>query len=209
MIFSICDDIITISTFKISREQAKVMNPKIFVGIAVAALTAILGGILLMGPTMIVESQDEAFYETQNAIQVEPLQVELDEISVIKISERSATIKIAFKISNPNPAAVIVQTMDYQLFETGFSEYEQMSGGQIGSRPEGMVEFGSNYYVLLGDNSIILKDTISLKNSGNTPELWANLEDGSSTWRVTGDVFYNLSSMTSGQENVLHFEFTK
>ena len=162
-----------------------------------------------MGPTMIVESQDEAFYETQNAIQVEPLQVELDEISVIKISERSATIKIAFKISNPNPAAVIVQTMDYQLFETGFSEYEQMSGGQIGSRPEGMVEFGSNYYVLLGDNSIILKDTISLKNSGNTPELWANLEDGSSTWRVTGDVFYNLSSMTSGQENVLHFEFTK
>ncbi|HJJ22199.1 MAG TPA: hypothetical protein OQH54_00560 [Nitrosopumilus sp.] len=185
------------------------MNPKIFVGIAIATFVAILGGILLMGPTMIVESQDETLYDTQNAIQVEPLQIELEDISVTKISQRSATIKIAFKISNPNSAAVIVQTMDYQLFETSFSESEQISGGEIGSRPEGMLEFGSNYYVLLGDNSIILKDTISLKNSGNTPELWTHLEDNSATWRITGDVFYNLSSMTSGQENELHFEFIK
>lgn len=104
---------------------------------------------------------------------------------------------------------MIVQTMDYQLFETGFSESEQISGGQIGHRAQGMVEFGSNYYTLLGENSIILRDSITLKNSGNTPELWSNLEDDSATWRVTGDVFFNLSSMTSGQENELHFEFTK
>ena len=185
------------------------MNPKIFVGVAVIALVAVLGGILLMGPTMVVESQNETPSETQNIVQVEPLQIELEDISITKISARSAAINIAFKISNPNPAAVIVQTMDYQLFETGYSESEQISGGEIGSRPTGMVEFGSNYYVLLGDNSIILKETISLKNSGNTPELWTALEDNTATWRVTGDVFYNLSSMTSGQENELHFEFTK
>jgi len=185
------------------------MNPKIFVGVAVAALVAILGGILLIGPTMVVESQNETPSETQNITQVDPITIELEDISITKISQRSASINIAFKISNPNPAAVIVQTMDYQLFETGYSESEQISGGEIGSRPTGMVEFGSNYYVLLGDNSIILKETISLKNSGNTPELWTALEDNTATWRVTGDVFYNLSSMTSGQENELHFEFTK
>ena len=185
------------------------MNPKIFVGVAVAALAAILGGILLLGPTMVVGSQNESPSETQNIIQVDPLKIELKDISVIKISERTATINVAFKISNPNSAAVIVQTMDYQLFETGYSESEQIAGGEIGSRPTGMVEFGSNYYVLLGENSIILKETISLKNSGNTPELWTALEDNTATWRVTGDVFYNLSSMTSGQENELHFEFTK
>jgi LEA14-like dessication related protein len=185
------------------------MNPKIFVGIAVAALVAILGGILLMGPTMVVESQNETSSETQSITKVEPLQIELEDISVTKISARSAAINIAFKISNPNPTAVIVQTMDYQLFETGYSDSEQISGGEIGSRPTGMVEFGSNYYVLLGENSITLKETIALKNSGNTPELWTSLEDNTATWRVTGDVFYNLSSMTSGQENELHFEFTK
>jgi hypothetical protein len=184
------------------------MNPKIFVGVAIAVMIAVLGGILSMGPSMNIE-QDTTVNETEIAPQVKPLEIELDDISVTKISERAATIKIAFKISNPNERSMIVQTMDYQLFETGYSESEQISGGQIGSRPEGMVEFGSNYYTLLGENSIILKDTISLKNTGNTPELWAALEDNTATWRVSGDVFYNLSSMTSGQENELHFDFSQ
>jgi len=185
------------------------MNPKIFVGVAIAVMIAVLGGILLMGPSMGGIEQDGTVNETEIAPQVKPLEIELDDISVTKISERAATIKIAFKISNPNERSMIVQTMDYQLFETGYSDSEQISGGQIGSRPEGMVEFGSNYYTLLGENSIVLKDAISLKNSGNTPELWEALEEDTATWRVSGDVFYNLSSMTSGQENELHFDFTQ
>ena len=184
------------------------MNPKIFVGAAVAILAVILGGILLVGPSMKIGSPNET-NEVQSVPQAKPLQVELDDISVTKISNRAATIQIAFKIINPNERSMIVQTMDYQLFETGYSESEQISGGQIGNRPEGMVEFGSNYYTLLGENSILLKDTITLRNSGNTPELWDALESNTATWKVTGDVFYNLSSMTSGQENELHFEFTK
>ena len=185
------------------------MNRKIFLGVAVVAIMSILGGILWVGPTMVIAPQGEIPAENQSITQVEPLQIELVDISVTEISPRAAIIKIAFKISNPNPDSVIVQTLDYQLFETGYSDSEQISGGEIGSRPTGMVEFGSNYYVLLCDNSILLKDTIDIKNSGNTPELWTDLEDNTSTWRVTGDLFYNLSSMTSGQENELHFEFTK
>ena len=186
------------------------MNRKIFLGVAVAVLIVILGAIGSgVGSIKITESQDEDISETQSTPQIKPLQIELDDISVTQISERAATIKIAFNIINPNSKSFIVQTLDYQLFETGYSETEQISGGEIGSRPTGMVEFGSNYYVLLGDNSIILKDTIHIKNSGNTPELWTDLKDNTSTWHVTGDVFYNLSSMTSGQENELHFDFTR
>jgi len=183
------------------------MNPKIFVGVAVAGLAMILGGILLVGPTTVIPSQEDTM--VQGSIETKPLQIELEDIIVEKISERNAEINIAFKVSNPNPRAVIVQMMDYQLFETNYSESEQISGGGIGSRPEGMVEFGSNYYTLLGENSIILKDTITLKGSENTPELWAILKDDIQSWKVSGDLFYNLSSMTSGQENTLHFEFAK
>ncbi|MCV0430873.1 hypothetical protein [Nitrosopumilus sp.] len=183
------------------------MNPKIFVGAAVAALAVILGGILLIGPTMIVPTSENA--NNQNIPQAKPLQIELEDISIAKISERSVTIDVAFKLSNPNPRAMIVQTMDYQLFETNYSETEQITGGQIGSRPEGMVEFGSNYYTLLGENSIILRDSQTLKNTGTTADLWQAFEEDTASWRVSGDVFFNLSSMTSGQENELHFEFTK
>ena len=183
------------------------MNPKIFVGIAIVTLAVILGGILLVGPTNTIPSQDNP--GIQGNPEAKAIQIELDNISVERVSERTATIDIAFKISNPNTRAVIVQTMDYQLFETNYSDSEQITGGEIGSRPTGMVEFGSNYYTLLGENSIILKETIELKGSENTSELWKVLRSDNPSWRVTGDVFYNLSSMTSGQENVLHFEFTK
>ena len=184
------------------------MNPKIFVGVAVAALAAILGGILLVGPSIEIVAP-ESSSEAPSVIQTKPLEIELGDIEVTKISERNATIEISFEISNPNQRSMIVQVMDYQLFETGYSESEQIAGGQIGTRAEGMVEFGNNFFTLLGENSILLKDTVNLKNTGNTPELWSSLEDGTSTWKVSGSVFYNLSSMTSGQENELHFEFTK
>ena len=182
------------------------MNPKVFVIIAIGILAVMLGGILIVGPTIVVGSQENDS-QFSNVQYTKPIEIELSEITVEKITERNASIKIAFKISNPNPRAVIVQTMDYQLYETNYSEFEQIAGGEIGSRPTGMVEFGSNYYTLLGNNSILLKDTIALKGSENTPELWNILRSDNPTWRVSGDVFYNLSSMTSGQENELHFEF--
>ena len=189
------------------------MNPKVFVFAAVLAIIGILGAIVLVGPDMQAPGQGNN-NSVENAPTIELLEVELADLSVTKINERSATIEIAFEIFNPNPRAVIVQTMDYNLFETGFSSYEQLAGGTIGSRPEGMVEFGSNYYTLLGENSIVLKKKMVIKNTASSNELWDSLkseyengESGSAKWWVYGTVYFNLSSMTSGQENTVPFEF--
>ena len=189
------------------------MNPKVFVFAAVLGIIGILGAIVLVGPDMQAPGQGNN-NSVENAPTIELLEVELADLSVTKINERSATIEIAFEIFNPNPRAVIVQTMDYNLFETGFSSYEQLAGGTIGSRPEGMVEFGSNYYTLLGDNSIVLKKKMVIKNTASSSELWDSLqseyefgESGSAKWWVYGTVYFNLSSMTSGQENTVPFEF--
>ena len=189
------------------------MNPKVFVFAAVLGIIGILGAIVLVGPDMQAPGQGNN-NSVENAPTIELLDVELADLSVTKINERSATIEIAFEIFNPNPRAVIVQTMDYNLFETGFSSYEQLAGGTIGSRPEGMVEFGSNYYTLLGENSIVLKKKMVIKNTASSSELWDSLkseyengESGSAKWWVYGTVYFNLSSMTSGQENTVPFEF--
>ena len=117
------------------------MNPKIFVFAAVLVIDGILGTIVILGPDMQAPNQGNNV-STENAPTIKLVTVDLEDIAVTTINERSATIKVEFKISNPNPRAVIVQTMDFNLFETGFSNYEQLAGGTIGSRPEGMVEFG-------------------------------------------------------------------
>ena len=174
------------------------MNPKVFVFAAVLGIIGILGAIVLVGPDMQAPGQGNN-NSVENAPTIELLEVELADLSVTKINERSATIEIAFEIFNPNPRAVIVQTMDYNLFETGFSSYEQLAGGTIGSRPEGMVEFGSNYYTLLGENSIVLKKKMVIKNTASSSELWDSLkseyengESGSAKWWVYGTVYFNL-----------------
>lgn len=186
------------------------MNPRIFVGAAAAAMAAIIVSILVAGPAIVADIPgQQATDGDMNTAQILPLQISLDEIEVKKISERSATIEVSFILHNPNARSVIVQTLDYQLFERGeYDETGAIAGGQIGSRPQGLVEFGSNYYTLLAGNSITLRDTSTISNPGD-PEFWDTLKDGTAIWHVSGDVFYNLSSMTSGQENELHFEFTR
>lgn len=182
------------------------MNPKIFVIAAIAGLVAVIGGIFLSGSTLenLASPQPERVVAT-----IKPVDIELDDISVLNISESAATLELKFKLTNPNPTSIIVQVMDYQLFETDFSEDKPIAGGQIGSRPKGMVEFGSNYYAILSGAEIVLRDKVELKNNGSIPELWSAIEDNTAKWRVTGDVFFNLSSMTSGHENEIHFEFTR
>ena len=177
-------------------------------------MVAIIIGILATGPAMVADNvpgmQGGGGDGSSSPAQILPLQASLEDIAVEKITDRAATIEISFSVYNPNQRSVIVQTLDYRLFETSHTggDVIPVSGGQIGTRPEGMVEFGSNYYTLLAGGTITLRDTVSLSNQGS-PGLWEALQDGTASWRVTGDVFYNLSSMTSGQENELSFEFVR
>jgi len=181
------------------------LNPKIFVVAAIAIMVGILGVIFMMTSTS--DTLDEgSTQELQN--QVKPITIELVEVSILQVSERAAVLEIKFKLSNPNSRSVIAQLLQYSLYASDDSEEYKITSGQIGSRSEGMVD-GSNYYTLLSNNSIVLKDKIVLDYPGNSPELMSILESSNQSWRTEGDVIFNLSSMTSGQENEVHFESRK
>ena len=182
------------------------MNPKIFVGAAVAAFVAILGIVAFSGQSIIDDVSEGGFLKSPDEVPTEilPLEVELTEISIIEVNERAATIKIEFTVTNPNFKSILLQLLKYQLFESG----ERIHAGEIGDRPDGFV-IGSNYFTVLSDQPTILSDKITIKNTGNTPELWNMLEKNSASWSVSGEAFYNLSSMTTGGENIITFEFTQ
>ena len=181
------------------------MNPKIFVVLAIAVLVGILGVILMTTSTSDTSDEGSA-QEISN--QVEPIAIELEDVSILQVSDRAAIIEIQFNLYNPNSRSVIAQLLQYSLYASSDSGEYKITSGQIGSRPEGMVD-GSNYYTLLSKNSVVLKDKIVLDFPGNSPELMSILESSNPSWRVEGDVFFNLSSMTSGQENEIHFESRK
>lgn len=180
------------------------LNPKIFVVAAIIIMAGIIGVIFLMTSTSDTSEEGSA-QELPN--QVEPITINLDEVSILEVTDRVAVLEIQFKLDNPNSRSVIAQLLQYSLYASEDSEELKIASGQIGSRPEGMVD-GSNYYTLLSNNFVVLKDKIILESPGNYPELMSLLESNNQIWRAEGDVIFNLSSMTSGQENEIHFEST-
>ena len=180
------------------------LNSKIYVVVAFAVMVGILGVIYLITAT-----SDSADGGTSQELlnPVESITIKLEEVSILQVTGRAAVLEIQFKLDNPNTRSVIAQLLQYSLYASDGSEEIKIASGQIGSRPEGMVD-GSNYYTLLSNNSVVLKDKITLEFPGNDPQLMSLLESSNQNWRVEGNVIFNLSSMTSGQENEVHFEST-
>ncbi len=182
------------------------MNPKIFVGVVVAGFAIVIGIIGFSGQSFISDVSDEGIFSgsSDSSKQVLPIIVELEDLLIEEVTEKHAIMKIKFLVSNPNQKSVILPFIKYQIFEDDL----RVHAGEIGERGGGFV-IGSNYITILSESSTIVSDEIVLRNSGNTPEFWSDLTEGNVNWKITGEAFFNLSSMTTGGENEISFEFTK
>ena len=196
-----------ISTFKKRIQEFKPLNSKIFVGAAAGGLAIVLAVIAFSG-TLISDVSDGVFSPFQEP-EVLPLEIEFHNLSVLEISERQATLDIEFIVSNPNFKSVMLQRLKYTVFH----DDTRIVAGEVGSSPTGFVDT-SNYFLILNERPVTLGEKFIVKNTGDA-ELWEKLEMSLAegkialNWRITVDAFSNLSSLTSGQENIASFEFTK
>ena len=143
--------------------QYFLLNPKIFVGAAVGVFAIIIGAVAFSGSSIISDVSDSGiFFPSGEQAQrdVLPLEIELEDLSIIEVTDIDATLEIVFKVRNPNDKSVILQLVKYDIYESGI----KLKTGQIGERAEGMVT-GSNYFTILNEQPTILRDKITLKNS--------------------------------------------
>ena len=178
------------------------MNPRIFVGAAAGALAVILVVFTLTG-TSIVSDVEGGFFAPSTQ-EVLPLEIELFDFSVLEITEKQATLEIKFKVSNPNFKSVMLQHIKYSVYHDDV----RITAGELGSSPEGFLS-SPNYFIILNERPSIIGEKFTIMNTGNTPELWEVLTKNELNWRVSGEAFFNLSSITAGQENILKFDFSK
>jgi hypothetical protein len=180
------------------------MNPKIFVGVAVALFVVILAVVGFSGQSIISDIEEEILFNPEKeSIQVLPITIELDDFSVLELREEFAAFEIKFKVSNPNYKSVLLQHLKYQIYDNDF----RVHVGTIGEQPEGFV-MSSNFFIILNERPTILSDKITIKNDGNSPEFWSSLKSETNNWKIKGEAFFNLSSITTGGENEITFEFT-
>ena len=182
------------------------MNPRIPVIGVVGAFAVVILIIAYSGTSVIDDTSGEARLGSSSGTVIEPLVIDLDEIIIKDVDERTAYVEIAFKVTNPNYKSVILEMIRYNVYEDGM----KIGTKSIGDRaaPGGLVS-ASNYFTILSDRPSIIKDDFTIKNDGNIPDLWKALENDTPQWRVSGEAYYNLSSMTAGGENEITFEFTR
>jgi len=181
------------------------MNSKIFIGAAVVGLVVIIGLVGFSGSSFIDNISEQGLLSPPVPIEIKPLQIELEDIEILQITEKAAFLETKFKVTNPNERSVILKLIKYELFV----DDKRILVATIGERSGGGLVGGSNYIVVLSGASIILSDEVDIRNTGDPPELWNDLMSNTVNWKVKGEAFSNLSSMTSGGENQLFFEFTK
>ena len=142
--------------------------------------------------------------ETDRNDVISPLNTNLEEVTVLSVSNNTTVLEIKFKIHNPNTRSIILQILKYELYGDDIL----INAGQIGERMVGMLS-GSNYFTILNNSDIVIKDKITLHNNAQIEDIWDHVIDSNVTWHVKGKLFFNLSSMTDGEENEIDFELYK
>ena len=198
-----------ISTFKKYTQESKPMNSKIVVGGAAGVLIAIIAVFTLTGNSVISDVEGGFFSPSSEGQQVLPITVELFDISILEIADKQATLEIKFMFSNPNFKSVMLQHVKYSIYHNDV----RIAVGELGSQPEGFLT-SPNYYIITNERPVAIGEKITIVNTGNTPELWEALTNWKNSgtelnWRISGEAFFNLSSITAGQENIIEFSFSK
>lgn len=190
-------------TFMTTKHQTTSLNPKIILIAVIAAMAGAVAVFTFSGSYLIDDVAGGGFGFAPSPVEILPLEPYLETIEVLSISEDEAQVKLVFKIINPNYKSVLLQVVKYHLFV----DESRVAIGEIGERPEGMVA-GSNYYTILRDYPLMLEDVITIKNTGADAQLWSGLSNNDVNWTVKGELYFNLSSMTRGHENITPFELT-
>ena len=183
------------------------MNPRIFVGAAAGVLVVILIAFTFTGTTIISDVGGGFF--SSSTQEVLPINVELFDLSILEITDKQAVIEIKFKFSNPNFKSVMLQHVKYSLYHNDV----RIAVGELGVAPEGFLA-SPNYFIITNERPVPIGEKLTIMNTGNTPELWGALTDWKNSgtelnWRISGEAFSNLSSLTAGQENIVKFNFSK
>ena len=104
------------------------------VGGIVVAFAIIVGIFAFSGSIFIDDVSGGSLISTSETTrQVLPL--ELEDISILEITDRAAVIEVQFKVTNPNFKSVILQQIIYELYENNVS----LATEEIGTRPIGMI----------------------------------------------------------------------
>ncbi len=76
--------------------------------IVIAAFAGVVWIVAFSGQSLLSDISEEGIFSKSGIEgQILPIEIELDDISILEIREKAATLEIKFKVTNPNNNSVI------------------------------------------------------------------------------------------------------
>ncbi|MDE1829635.1 MAG: hypothetical protein KGI25_04870 [Thaumarchaeota archaeon] len=184
------------------------MDARIILGVVVIAIVAIFFVIGTNPNTGFLKSilpsgANGPSSLTSNSTQLKPLSILYNGTSILNSTERDTVLKSNFYVTNTNTATVILESINYEISANGMV----IGHGQIGNRYEGSWE-SSYYYPLITGVPSNIGNTDDIKNTGNFPEVWSALQNGTAKFSISGTVYYATKTAFSGNDYSQIFNFT-
>lgn len=127
------------------------------------------------------------------------LVVSVKDVHVEPVDKTRANVNVIFDIFNPNKATVMLEVISYNLYTNS----ERMVSGDIGEKPTGFVGSQANIFPIVGNGSIIVKDSKVIEREGPNETNLDGLVGNSQHYIINGTFSYKQTSsfQSSGGEN--------
>ena len=115
-----------------------------------------------------------------------PPELSIKEIRTGNVNNGTENFSIKFNVFNPNKGTVILESISYNVY----SNSTRIASGDIGTRPEGLVDSQDSIFPVMGNGTLILKDkkVIQTNKDLNMSQIANNIN--SSNFVVNGSYFY-------------------
>jgi hypothetical protein len=151
---------------------------------------------------------------TPQQLNSQNLSLSVNSVKVIPVNNDSR-LETVFKVYNPNRGSAILETVTYNVY----LDNVRIASGDVGSRTEGFVDSLESVYPIIGNQSIVIRDTESLTEDANSlfdsqgKMVAANADNSNSStsqaYDVNGTYFYTLNRGSDAQvrENEFNFQY--
>ena len=151
---------------------------------------------------------------TPQQLNSQNLSLSVNSVKVVPVNNESR-LETVFKVYNPNRGSAILETVTYNVY----LDNVRIASGDVGSRTEGFVDSLESVYPIIGNQSIVIRDTESLTEDANSlfdsqGKMVAAIADNSNSstsqvYNVNGTYFYTLNRGSDAQvrENEFNFQY--
>ena len=157
-------------------------------GVIVAVAVAIF---LIMGTGILSNSNFQRQGFNQNRLNdVQPIKLSIKNIAAKQIDNKTANIQIVFNAYNPNKGTVILEAITYNLFANGI----HLASGDIGAKLEGFIASQEAVFPIIGNGTVILKDTRAIHQNNLIANNWYKVVDSKANYLINGTYSYKQTS---------------